>query len=84
MAGKPDVLLAPDLESANMLGKQLHYLADAEAAGIVLGARVPVVLTSRADDLFSRIASCAIALLVARHKEITQGKARNLKTVDIP
>ncbi|MEX0731417.1 MAG: bifunctional enoyl-CoA hydratase/phosphate acetyltransferase [Aquisalimonadaceae bacterium] len=67
VAGKPDVLLAPDLESANMLGKQLHYLADAEAAGIVLGARVPVVLTSRADDLFSRVASSAIALLLDRH-----------------
>ncbi len=66
VAGRPDILLAPDLESANMLGKQLHYLADAEAAGIVCGARVPVVLTSRADDRFSRVASCAIALLMAR------------------
>ncbi|MCK8517018.1 bifunctional enoyl-CoA hydratase/phosphate acetyltransferase [Methylonatrum kenyense] len=66
VAGRPDILLAPDLESANMLGKQLHYLADAEAAGIVCGARAPVVLTSRADDRFSRVASCAIALLMAR------------------
>ncbi|MCC5857296.1 MAG: bifunctional enoyl-CoA hydratase/phosphate acetyltransferase [Ectothiorhodospiraceae bacterium] len=69
VAGRPDILLAPDLESANMLGKQLRYLADAETAGIVLGARVPVVLTSRADDMFSRIASCAIALLMAGRKE---------------
>ncbi|MDN3516237.1 bifunctional enoyl-CoA hydratase/phosphate acetyltransferase [Aquisalimonas lutea] len=68
VAGLADILLAPDLESANMLGKQLHYLADAEAAGIVLGARVPVVLTSRADDLFSRTASCAVALLLAEHQ----------------
>lgn len=67
VAGRADVLLAPDLESANMLGKQLHYLADAEAAGIVLGARVPIVLTSRADDVFSRTASCAIALLLAAY-----------------
>lgn len=69
VAGRPDILLAPDLESANMLGKQLRYLADAETAGIVLGARVPVVLTSRADDMFSRIASCAIAVLMAGRKE---------------
>ncbi len=67
VAGRADVLLAPDLESANMLGKQLHYLAEAEAAGIVLGARVPIVLTSRADDVFSRTASCAIALLLAAY-----------------
>jgi len=67
VAGSPDILLAPDLESANMLGKQLNYLADAEAAGLVLGARVPLVLTSRADDLFSRVASCAIAMLVANN-----------------
>ncbi|KAB7622981.1 bifunctional enoyl-CoA hydratase/phosphate acetyltransferase [Alkalilimnicola sp. S0819] len=65
VAGRADILLAPDLEAANMLGKQLHYLADAEAAGIVLGARVPIVLTSRADDAMSRMAACAIALLLA-------------------
>ncbi len=70
VAGRADILLAPDLESANMLGKQLHYLADAEAAGIVLGARVPIVLTSRADDLFSRAASCAIALLLAHYRSL--------------
>ena len=66
VAGRPDILLAPDLESANMLGKQLHYLAGAEAAGIVVGARVPIVLTSRADDVFARVSACAIALLFAR------------------
>nr|WP_301289072.1 bifunctional enoyl-CoA hydratase/phosphate acetyltransferase [Natronocella acetinitrilica] len=66
VAGRPDILLAPDLESANMLGKQLHYLADAEAAGIVVGARVPIVLTSRADDTLSRVAACAVALLMAQ------------------
>jgi len=73
VAGSPDILLAPDLEAGNMLGKQLHYLADADAAGIVLGARVPVVLTSRADDPVSRMASCAIALLLAHHKRKATG-----------
>ncbi|MBK1735548.1 enoyl-CoA hydratase [Halorhodospira abdelmalekii] len=68
VAGHPDILIAPDLESGNMLAKQLYYLADAEAAGIVLGARVPIVLTSRADDVIARLASCAIALLVADRK----------------
>ncbi|MFW6278078.1 MAG: bifunctional enoyl-CoA hydratase/phosphate acetyltransferase [Halorhodospira sp.] len=68
VAGNPDVLIAPDLESGNMMAKQLYYLADAEAAGIVLGARVPIVLTSRADDVMARLASCAIALLVADRK----------------
>ncbi|MDQ2070471.1 bifunctional enoyl-CoA hydratase/phosphate acetyltransferase [Natronospira bacteriovora] len=66
VAGRADILLAPDVESANMLGKQLHYLAGAEAAGIVLGARVPLVLTSRADDRFSRMAACAIAQLMVK------------------
>lgn len=68
VAGHADILLAPDLEAANMIGKQLHYLAAAEAAGIVLGARVPIVLTSRADDADSRLASCAIGLLLAERK----------------
>ncbi|MCP1727433.1 phosphotransacetylase [Natronospira proteinivora] len=70
VAGRADILLAPDVESANMLGKQLHYLAGAEAAGIVLGARVPIVLTSRADDRFSRMAACAISQLLVEAKEV--------------
>jgi phosphate acetyltransferase len=65
VAGDPDILLVPDLEAGNMLAKQLTFLAGAEAAGIVLGARVPVILTSRADTVRSRIGSCAIAVLVA-------------------
>ncbi len=65
VAGHPDVLLAPDLEAGNMLAKQLIHLAGATAAGIVLGARVPIVLTSRADPLTARIASAALAKLVA-------------------
>jgi phosphate acetyltransferase len=65
VAGQADVLLVPDLEAGNMLAKQLSYLADADAAGIVLGARVPVVLTSRADSAKARLASCAVAVLFA-------------------
>ncbi|MDE1954830.1 MAG: bifunctional enoyl-CoA hydratase/phosphate acetyltransferase [Betaproteobacteria bacterium] len=65
VAGQADVLVAPDLEAANMLAKQLEYLADAKVAGIVLGARVPVILTSRADLPDARMASCALAVLLA-------------------
>ncbi|MFJ9449095.1 bifunctional enoyl-CoA hydratase/phosphate acetyltransferase [Herbaspirillum sp. NPDC101397] len=65
VAGRADILVVPDLESGNMLAKQLEYLGGAASAGIVLGARVPIVLTSRADSRESRIASCAIALLLA-------------------
>jgi len=65
VAGDPDILLVPDLEAGNMMAKQLTFLANAESAGLVLGARVPVILTSRADSLHSRIASCAVAVLAA-------------------
>ena len=65
VAGDPDILLAPDLEAGNMLAKQLSFLASADAAGIVLGCRVPVVLTSRADSVQTRLASCAVMALVA-------------------
>lgn len=65
VAGDPDILLVPDLESGNMLAKQLSFLASADAAGIVLGARVPIVLTSRADSVQTRLASCAVMALVA-------------------
>lgn len=68
VAGKADILVVPDLESGNMLAKQLEYLAEAQSAGIVIGARVPIVLTSRADNALSRMASCAIALLLARKR----------------
>jgi phosphate acetyltransferase len=65
VAGDPDILLAPDLEAGNMLAKQLSFLANADSAGLVLGARVPIILTSRADSVRSKIASCAVAVLVA-------------------
>lgn len=66
VAGRANVLVVPDLEAGNMLAKSLSFLAGADAAGIVLGARVPVILTSRADSVLSRLASCAVAVLVAR------------------
>ena len=66
VAGQADILVVPDLESGNILAKQLEYLADAAGAGIVVGARVPIVLTSRADAAPVRVASCALALLLAQ------------------
>ena len=65
VAGRANVLVVPDLEAGNMLAKSLSFLAQADAAGIVLGARVPIILTSRADSLLTRLASCAVAVLVA-------------------
>ncbi len=66
VAGQADILVVPDLEAGNMLAKQLIYFAEAEMAGIVLGARVPIMLTSRADNTIARLGSCAIALILAR------------------
>lgn len=65
VAGRADVLIVPDLEAGNMLAKSLTFMAGADAAGIVLGARVPIILTSRADSVTTRLASCAVACLVA-------------------
>jgi phosphotransacetylase len=72
VAGDPDILLTPDLESGNMLAKQLTFLANADSAGLVLGARVPIVLTSRADSVRARIASCGVAMLVAHARRKPQ------------
>jgi phosphate acetyltransferase len=70
VAGKADILVVPDLEAGNMLAKSLSFLADADGAGIVLGARVPIILTSRADSVMTRLASCAVAALVVHfHRE---------------
>jgi phosphate acetyltransferase len=69
VAGKADILLAPDLEAGNMLAKQLQYLAGADSAGIVLGTRVPIVLTSRADSVRTRLASTAVMALVAHARK---------------
>ena len=65
VAGRANVLVVPDLEAGNMLAKSLSFLGGADAAGIVLGARVPIILTSRADSLLTRLASCAVAVMVA-------------------
>jgi phosphate acetyltransferase len=73
VAGDPDILLAPDLEAGNMVAKQLSFLANADSAGLVLGARVPIILTSRADSVRSRIASCAVAMLAAHASASGQG-----------
>jgi phosphate acetyltransferase len=72
VAGDPDILLAPDLEAGNILAKQLSFLANADSAGLVLGAKVPVILTSRADSVRSRIASCAVAMLAAHARRRKQ------------
>jgi phosphotransacetylase len=74
VAGDPDILLAPDLEAGNMVAKQLSFLARADSAGLVLGARVPVILTSRADSLRARIASCAVAVLAAHARRQSAAK----------
>ena len=65
VAGRAQILIAPDLEAGNMLAKNLTFLSGAEAAGLVLGARVPIILTSRADSAYARLTSCAIAALCA-------------------
>ena len=65
VAGRANILVVPDLEAGNMLAKSLSFLAGAESAGIVLGARVPIILTSRADSAVTRVASCAVAVLMA-------------------
>ncbi|MDP3287052.1 MAG: bifunctional enoyl-CoA hydratase/phosphate acetyltransferase, partial [Methyloversatilis sp.] len=77
VAGQADILVVPDIESGNMLAKQLEYLAEALAAGIVLGARVPFVLTSRADSAETRTTSTAIAVVMAHAKRnaVTRGDA---------
>jgi len=71
VAGQATVLIVPDLEAGNMLVKSLSFLAGADAAGIVLGARVPIVLTSRADSVRTRLASCAVAALYANARRRT-------------
>ena len=69
VGGDPDILLVPDLEAGNILAKQLSFLANADSAGLVLGARVPIILTSRADTVRSKIASCAVAVLAAHARQ---------------
>jgi phosphotransacetylase len=75
VAGDPDILLVPDLEAGNILAKLLNFLAKADSAGLVVGARVPIILTSRADSVRARIASCAVAMLAAHARRATAAVA---------
>jgi phosphate acetyltransferase len=75
VAGRANVLIVPDLEAGNMLAKALSFLAKADSAGIVLGARVPIILTSRADTVMARLASCAVAVFVAQARREQAAKA---------
>ena len=77
VAGDPDILLMPDMEAGNILAKQLTFMSSAQAAGVVLGARVPIILTSRADSVRARLASCAVAVLIvaARRADSPVGAA---------
>jgi phosphate acetyltransferase/phosphate butyryltransferase len=75
VAGQADIFVVPDLEAGNMLAKQLEYLAGAEVAGIVLGARVPIILTSRADKPLTRLSSCALALLWVHYQQSAKASA---------
>jgi phosphate acetyltransferase len=77
VAGDPDILVVPDLEAGNILAKLLSFLANADSAGLVLGARVPIILTSRADSVRARIASCAVAMLVAHARRSAAGQAKS-------
>jgi phosphate acetyltransferase len=72
VAGRADILVVPDLEAGNMLAKNLTFLSGADAAGIVLGARVPIILTSRADNVRTRLASCAVAMLLAHSRRTNE------------
>ncbi|MEO8147944.1 MAG: bifunctional enoyl-CoA hydratase/phosphate acetyltransferase [Bacteroidia bacterium] len=71
VAGDPDILLVPDLEAGNILAKLLSYLSNADSAGLVLGARVPIILTSRADNVRTRIASCGVAVIAVHAKRMS-------------
>ncbi len=75
VAGRANVLIVPDLEAGNMLAKSLSFLAEADSAGIVLGAKVPIILTSRADSVMARLASCAVAVLVTQARRESAAKA---------
>jgi phosphate acetyltransferase len=75
VAGRANVLIVPDLEAGNMLAKSLSFLAKADCAGVVLGAKVPIILTSRADSVMARLASCAVAVFVAQARRDRAAKA---------
>ncbi len=76
VAGKADILVVPDVEAGNMLAKQLSYLAGAEGAGVVMGARVPIALTSRSDSVRTRLASAAVMAMAAHARRTAQAEVR--------
>ncbi len=82
VAGDADILVVPDLEAGNMLAKQLTFMSNADTAGVVLGARVPVVLTSRSDNVQTRLASCAVGLLVAHARRTGLPSGGDIKVPD--
>ncbi|MCV2358234.1 phosphate acetyltransferase [Paucibacter sp. TC2R-5] len=84
VAGNADILVVPNLDAGNMLAKSLSFLAESDAAGIVLGARVPIILTSRADSLLTRLASCAVAVLLARHNKALQAQQTQQSLPGLP
>jgi phosphate acetyltransferase len=75
VAGRADILVVQDLEAGTMLVKQLQYMADAEIADLVIGARVPVIVSSRTENMLARLGSCALALLSVRHKQVKQSSS---------
>jgi phosphate acetyltransferase len=79
VAGDADILVVPDMEAGNLLAKELTFLANADAAGIVLGARVPIILTSRADNVRTRMASCAVAALYAHARRAAAASPVNAR-----
>ena len=81
VAGQADILAVPDLESGNMLAKQLEYLAGATGSGVVLGARVPIALTSRADGPLARVSSALLAKLIAHHGRAASAQASLNSTI---
>ena len=82
VAGRADILVVPNLEAGNMVAKQLQYLAGADSAGIVLGARVPIILTSRADSVRTRLASAAVLKLLARAQQLKAQQALQAAQAD--
>ncbi len=75
VAGAADILIVQDVEAGTMLVKQLQYMSDAQIADLVIGARVPVIVSSRTDNMLARLGSCALALLSVRHKEARQSSS---------
>jgi len=75
VAGRADIFVAPDLEAGNILLKQLEYFAEAQVAGLVLGARVPIILVSRTDNTLAQLGSCALALLLTDYQRLPEPTA---------